>query len=133
MAKKKKTRRPIGSFGALARRDERFTAQKLDVALDEARAKLTELRAQLGALGDRVFVVADAHEGSKLLVKDLGGGAAEGRFVGVVARAEAARVLRMYEAEAQALQVERPLEAAHMRILYSAEGEVTIIDEPITT
>lgn len=130
MAKKK--RKPLGSFGALAQRNERFTVDKLDAALDAARPALTELRARGGSLEEQVFILADSHEGSKLMVKDLGGHAEGERFVGVVAKAEAARVLRMYEADAQALQVERPLEAGHMRILYSAEGEVTIIDEPIT-
>jgi hypothetical protein len=131
MAKKK--RKPLGSFGALAHRKEQFTVEKLDAALEEARQKLAELRAQAGgSLADHVFILADAHEGSKLMVKDLGGEAFEERFVGVVAKVEAARVLRIYDADAQALQVERPLEARHMRILYSAEGEVTIIDEPIS-
>ena len=80
-----------------------------------------------------MFILADSHEGSKHMVKDLGGDTFGERFVGVVAKAEAARVLRIYDADAQALQVERPLEAGHMRILYAAEGEVTIIDEPVTT
>ena len=131
MAKKK--RKPLGSFGALAQRKERFSVEKLDAALEEVRPKLAELRAQVGSLDDPVFILADGHEGSKLLVKDLGGDTSGERFVGVAAKAEAARVLRLYDAEPQALQVERTLEAGHMRILYSAEGEVTIVDEPFTT
>jgi hypothetical protein len=129
MAKKK--RKPLGSFGALAQRKEQFTVEKLDAALEEAGPALTELRARGGSLEENVFILADGHEGSKLMVKDLGGDTASERFVGIVAKAEAARVLRSYEADAQALQVERALEAGHMRILYLAEGEVTIIDEPV--
>lgn len=130
MAKKK--RKPLGSFGALAQRKEQFTVDKFDAALEEARAVITELRARAGSLEDHVFILADGHEGSKLMVKDLGGESTGERFVGVVAKAEAARVLRIYEADAQALQIERALEGGHMRILYLAEGEVTIIDEPIS-
>ncbi|MFO0734568.1 MAG: hypothetical protein U0270_01750 [Labilithrix sp.] len=128
----KKTRKPLGSFGALAQRKQQFTVEKLDAALEAARPHLDELRARAGgSLEDHVFVLADGHEGSRLMMKDLGGDLAKDDFVGVVARAEAARVLRLYEADAQALQVERPLDANHMRILYLAEGEVTVIDEPL--
>jgi len=128
----KKTRKPLGSFGALAQRKERFTVEKFDAALAEARPALMALLAPSGSPDDQVFILADGHEGSRLMVKDLGGDVAGERFVGVVTKAEAARVLRIYEADAQALQIERALEPGHMRILYSAEGEVTIVDEPIT-
>jgi len=127
----KKKRKPLGSFGALAQRNQQFTVDKLDAALTAARPLLDELRAREGSLDDRVFILADNHEGSRLMVKDLGGDTGSERFAGVVARSEAVRVLRLYEATEQALQIERPLEPNHMRILYSAEGEVTIIDEPI--
>lgn len=131
----KKTKKPIGR--PLSMRAQKFTVAKLDEAL--ARAKpamelaIEHLRDQ-GALASRhVFVVADISEGSRLIVQDLFGPTAklQGGFAGIRPVADVARVLRLYEAEAQAKQVERPLAAGQIRILFSAEGEVTIIDEDV--
>ena len=130
----KKTRKPLGSFGALSRsgssssRSRSSTPRSRQPAPQPRRAPSPRWWSLPRITCSSSPTVA---EGSRLMMKDLGGDLAKDDFVGVVARAEAARVLRLYEADAQALQVERPLDANHMRILYLAEGEVTVIDEPL--
>lgn len=131
----KKNKKPIGR--PLSLRAQRFTVAKLDEALARAKPQMDlaieHLQQQGGMPSRHVFVLADLSQGSKLIVQDLFGANAmpQNGFAGISPATEVARVLRLYEAEAQAKQVERPLASGQLRILFSAEGEVTIIDEDL--